>query len=874
MRPFRLLFLAFVATVASPRLRAAPVQFDLPAGPAVSALAAFVRQAGVEVLYASNDLKNITTNAVVGAFEPDVALERLFRATGFVSTRNGSGKFVIVRERKAVGVAEVRGLVVAQDGGMPVRDALVRVVGSPAMGRTRADGIFVVRELSAEKQSLVVQADGFVPLRISDLMLPAGQRTELGTLRLQAVTEGPQQLAEMVVNADDLGATRAPLLFSLQAMIVTPSRYGIDEERGNLAATLTESDLLALPQLGEDLYRAISHLPGLSADDLTARFWVRGAPHEQVLARLDGVDLIEPFHLKDTDSSLSILDLETISRLNLYTGGFSAEYGDRVAGVLTMETDSYARAKTRTTLGASLTGARAANRGQTPSGRSRWLVSARSGYPDIAIEASTNELDNGELRPRYYDLMGKWETNLTPDHVLSFHVLHAGDRMFFRDSDGPVLTSRYESDYAWARWRGSFGAVAGESVLSLAHVTWQRDGYGFLDRVAAVGLHDKRELRTVGWRQDWTLNLSDRALVRGGLDLKTGSADYAYSSLRDYYVLRNGVFQFERRTRNATAEPNGASAGLYLSTRFQPRPELTIELGLRHDRNDYAHDSETTPRFNVAWHAGQTTWRAAWGLYAQSQGLHNLAVADGDTTFRPAERAEHRVLSVERPIGAGLHLRLEAYERRVRRPRPHWDNVVDTGGALPELDGDRVRLDPVRQQARGAEIILERRGAEKLAWSASYAFARAEETLATGETVRRPRDQRHTVYVDVTYTPNPQWQFSFAWQYHTGWPTTELTFFSAPLAGGGTTVLNRLGPVYGLALPDYMRLDLRAQRRFQLSHGTLRAFIDVFNVLDRENTINYKYSVSSGPGGQVKVTRRTGDTLFPRLPSIGLTWDF
>ena len=45
-----------------------------------------------------------------------------------------------------------------------------------------------------------------------------------------------------------------------------------------------------------------------------------------LLARLDGVDLIEPFHLKDVDGALAMVDPAVIQRLDLTTGGFGVEY--------------------------------------------------------------------------------------------------------------------------------------------------------------------------------------------------------------------------------------------------------------------------------------------------------------------------------------------------------------------------------------------------------------------------------------------------------------------------------------------------------------------------------------------------------------------
>jgi hypothetical protein len=854
---------------------AAPVSFNVPAQPADAALAAFARQAGVEVLFSSAELKQVHASAVVGVHEPEAAIALLLRGTGFTAARSSTGKFMVVRERRRASAGEIRGDILAQADNRPVANAMVRRAGASVGTRSRPDGSFILRDLPEDAHALIIQADGFTPLRVADVVVEAGRRTDLREVRLAAVGEGPQQLGELVVNAQELATLSVPVMLALQEVVVSPSRFGIEEERGTVAATLTESDLLALPQLGDDLYRAISHLPGLAADDITARFWVRGAPNDQVLARLDGVDLIEPFHLKDIDGALSILDLETISHLGLFTGGFAAEYGDRLAGVLTMETDSHVRAKSRTTLGVSLTGGRAANRGQTPDGRGRWLVSARTGYPDLALKEADdgNNVSESSLIPRYHDVMAKWEWQVTPQQVLSFHALHAGDRLYFRDSGGPTLTSKYASDYAWIRWRGDFGRVTGEGVLSYSALTWRRDGGGLLDQ-HPLEIHDGRDLHVIGLRQDWTLGLSERALLRGGFEFKSGEASYDYSVRRDVPIFRNGVVETNHIVRNARVEPDGQSLGAYFALRTRPFETLTLEPGLRFDGNNYAHDSDVSPRLNAALHRGATTWRAAWGLHHQAHGLHRLSVQDGDTVFGRAERAEHRVLSVERRLNSGINLRLEGYERIVRRPRPHWENVLGGSDAVSEVEGDRFRIDPVRQEARGVELIAEQRAGKRFAWSASYSYASTEETLRNGMTILRPRDQRHTLYTDATYTASPRWQFSVAFQYHTGWPTSEVNFSRATLPTGGTVAVATIDHLYGIRLPAYQRVDLRMQRRFQLKNSTLRAYIDVFNAFNRTNIIDFNYRLSNGPNGQLVTERRPGGSLFPRLPSVGLTWDF
>lgn len=848
---------------------AASVRFDIPAQSAAAALVMFAKQAGVDVLFSSTELKDVRTNAVTGEFEIDEALNRLLRSTGFTAERAKPGKYIVRRERRAK--AAVGGTVVGAMDGAPIDGASVRVIGSTAAARTRNDGTFVLSSLPNEALSLAIQAEGFAPLVVSELRLSKERQTHLGTLRLVPRTDGPQQLEQTVVKAGELGGLGPPFV-SLDAFIVTPSRFRLDEEHGAYAAALTGSDLQALPQLGDDLYRAISHLPGIATDDVTARFWVRGAPHDQLLARLDGVELIEPFHLQDTKSSLSILDLETISRLDLCTGGFSAEFGDKLAAVLSMETAAHTRPKPHTTIGLSLTGVRVASRGRSSDGRSSWLVSARSGYPDLALETAVDEDD--EIRPSYHDVMGKWELQLNPQNVLSFHALHSGDRMHFRDSAGPVLTSAYRSDYQWARWRADFGGIRGETVLSHVETSWRRDASGLRDRFFGLQVNDRRGHDLLGFRQDWNALVSEKALLRAGFELKEGDAEYRYVGFRDVAEWGASGYQLARIDRSASASREGTSSAAYASARFRPLSFLAVESGIRHDANSHAGDRDWSPRLNAAIDGGATTVRLAWGVYHQAHGLHQLGVADGEMEYHRSERAEHRIASVEHRMRNGVMLRLEGYERITTRPQPRWQNLIDNFDAVPELATHRVRLEPVRASARGIELIAERRANEKLTWSAAYAFSRSEDTLGSGRRVPRFRDQRHTFSLDVGYSPNARWRFSSAFLFHSGWPVTERTFSLHPYVGGGHILLADTPVPYTARLPSYHRLDFRVQRTFQLPRGTLRAYLDVFNALNKRNVINYGYQVDISSSGAVTTTRKPGDRLLPLMPSVGLIWDF
>ena len=163
---------------------------------------------------------------------------------------------------------------------------------------------------------------------------------------------------------------------------------------------MTRQQLEGAPQIGEDIFRAITRLPGIAGNDLTAQFHLRGAPQDELYVSLDGMELIEPFHLKELDNALSIVDVKAIGGVELTSGGFSAEIGDRLTGVLTMRSIEPRTDRTHVSAGLSITNARVNADGGFAKGRGGWVLSARRGYVDLAMKF-TDATDG--FKPRYGD---------------------------------------------------------------------------------------------------------------------------------------------------------------------------------------------------------------------------------------------------------------------------------------------------------------------------------------------------------------------------------------------------------------------------------------------------------------------------------------
>ncbi len=300
---------------------------------------------------------------------------------------------------------------------------------------------------------------------------------------------------------------------------------------------------------------------------------------------------------------------------------------------------------------------------------------------------------------------------------------------------------------------------------------------------------------------------------------------------------------------------------------------LTAELGVRYDRISHTGDDDVAPRLLTAVQLSRsTTLRGSWGRYYQSHGVHELEVGDGEEQFFGSDLAEQIAVGIDHRFDNDVNVRFELYRRSISDQRPRFVNADREIDPFPEAEGDRIRIDPGRGRARGMELLVGRDRGGRWGWSANYVLSVAEDEL-DGAWVPRTLDQRHAVGINMAYRPNSQWQLSWTFQFHTGWPATESRFVVDTLPDGSLGLARELGPLNAIRLPAYHRLDVRVTRNFSVGRSVLQAYFDIFNIYNRTNLRGYRYSVRVDDG-QMTVWRHNGEELLPMLPSLGFRYEF
>jgi outer membrane receptor protein involved in Fe transport len=354
-------------------------------------------------------------------------------------------------------------------------------------------------------------------------------------------------------------------------------------------------------------------------------------------------------------------------------------------------------------------------------------------------------------------------------------------------------------------------------------------------------------------------------MISFGADLKHLDAEYRHVSDRTIAAPFDTLLGNEaQRTLDYDFVVDGAQYAAYTEVRWRATSQLVVDLGIRWDQQTYPiaeDDRQYSPRASLLYQpTDRTEIRFGWGQYYQAQETNELQLADGIADFFPAQRAEHFVLNVQHELVGGLAAELSVFRKSFRTLRPRFENLFNTLTLVPELQFDRVIIDPDKAESFGAELSISRgSSSDDRLWWVSYAWAETRDWSSEGK-IPRSWDQTHTLKGGFVVRRAP-WDFSVAGEVHTGWPTTALLVDAA----GDIDVTGR----NQLRHDTFASVDLRINREFDVRRGELNAYLEVTNVLNRENPCCTEYWL----GSEDELVSRTSHWL-PLIPSLGLVWRF
>lgn len=730
----------------------------------------------------------------------------------------------------------------------------------------RGQAVIYSSDLVTDEMLLTNYPDAKITrLKLQEILRPFGLTATAGPAGRWLIVRVPAEARPRAVALGPVGAIPIP------EIVVTSSLHRLDYARPATHTYLDRELAARIATTADETVRLTHRLPGTAGGGLSTQNHVRGGEVNETLFLFDGLRLYEPYHLKNFQSIATIVNSNAIGGMDFYTGAYPVHYGDRMSGVLNIEMRKPEKAM-ETELALSFFNASILSMGTFGNeDQGDWLVSARRGNLDLIVDI----IDPDFGSPDYQDYLvhAGWKVNSRAQ--LSANFLFSDDKLQLVDLDrGERAVASYSNQVGWFKWRADWSeAMSSDSILAISDITDRRSGDLALPGIVSGNLDEIREFNAIEFRQDWRWVASDTWMLRYGLDIKNLDATYRFSSSQTVTQPFDTILNNQTSTsRDFDLAPAGAQYAAYAEFRWRPLNKWTFDIGLRWDQQNYTtaqDDKQYSPRASILYQASpKSELRLGWGRYYQAQEINELQVSDGVADFFPAQQAEHFVVNYQHQLSDVIDTEITVYRKSFRHLQPRFENVFNTLTLLPELQFDRVMVDPTGAEALGVELTM-RQGAavDDVFWWFTYSWSEIEDQLISGD-VLRSWDQTHTFKGGLSWRWGA-WDLSTAAEVHTGWPRTFLHGERVLQPGGAESLELQVSSRNANRYSVFQSLDVRVGRDFDLARSKLTAFLEVSNLYDRRNPCCVEYSLQ--PDGSLASRNKH---WLPLVPSLGVIWRF
>lgn len=611
-----------------------------------------------------------------------------------------------------------------------------------------------------------------------------------------------------------------PVEAPLEEISVYASRYAIGGNIGE-PQRLDGTDLQAAPGSHDDAIHAVRALPGI-ASNASGRPYIRGSLSEDVLVRYDGIDLLDPYHLKNFQSLISAIDPSVVESIEVFSGGFPVQYGRRSGGVIDIAAPSIDSGyEHRASL--SLISAGVSSIGQSENLPLEWLGSFRRSTLDL-VEV----VEDGFGSPQFSDSLGrlKWSDE-NGSWALGWLLLD--DRLELgTESEDESARARYRDEYVWLAREQKLGdALEFRTSAVVTSAERSRDGEILRPGVVTGSVLEERAFEGLDLVSDWTWRASETSTYTFGGALTRTRAVHRYTRASEFAAEVATAFGRDViETIDYADRPRVLMGSLYAANRRR-WSKFETELGLRFDAQRYSGDGNHTqisPRINLRYDLSDAMkLYASAGRFTQAQHVQEWRIEEAQQTPDAAQVSIHSILGAQFDLANGGKIGIEAYSKRWTTSAPYFDNLVDSFSLLPDLSPDRVRIKPQQSEASGLELSFRRPFGERFTGWGTLTWARVADDFSAGSDVLRSWDQPLSMNLGVSWT-NSRAMLSVLGSWHRGWPFTPVGF--DPLETGGRNTA-RWG--------DYYSLDLRGSWTWELAQSDFSISLDVTNSTARDN---------------------------------------
>ena len=742
----------------------------------------------------------------------------------------------------------ISGLIKDKESGESLPYANVIVKNTNIGTTTNEDGFFTLFNVPSKTSTIQVQFMGY---KTEFLILT----TEIASDKIIILmTPDSNQLEEVVISLDSGG--------EIMKMNKNVSQISLSPKK-----------LATIPNLGEkDIFRALQLLPGVSGtNESSSGLYIRGGTPDQNLVLLDGFTV---YHVDHFYGFFSAFNSDVIKDIQLFKGGFPAEYGGRISSV--MDLTGKTGNSNKFSLSGSLSLLSANATVEIPVGKkANLLISGRRSYTDILKSGLYNNIfdlynDSGpsnegnlpiqarilqnQLQPSFYfyDLNAKFSYKPTNKDIISVSIYNGEDNLDSSRENQNIIGSGTDQERTinanvedllnWGnlgssvRWARQWGDKFYTNVVgAYSNYFSQRKRINDISVQLSdstiknkIGLIEDNNLKDFTLRIHNEYKINSKQSIEFGAQLTKNEVDYNYSINDTISVI--------------TQKDKGLLSTIYLQDKWSPTEKLNIIGGIRATYFDLEDEVFFEPRLSLSYQLNnQIKLKGAWGKYHQfvnrivredvSQGSRDFwLLANGKNS--PISFSEHLIIGASYEIDDWL-FDLEFFEKEMTGLTEFSLRFQSALGADPNdqlfFEGTAI--------SRGIDFLIQKKVGKYSGW---LGYTLSEVVHSFPDLTDNPfyalNDQRHEIKI-VNVLKAGRWDLGATWVYGSGKPyTAPKGIYTIKLLDGRETEYVNVGEKNGPRLAPYHRLDLSATYNFNMGSGNGSMGLSLFNLYNRSNT--------------------------------------
>lgn len=694
-----------------------------------------------------------------------------------------------------------------------------------------------------------------------------GYRTQVKT----SVVVEPNRTTELIFRL-------APEIIEMSEIIVKPDYFPKVKDAAVSERNFNSEEIQMQPAAMGDIQRVVQVMPAVvSSGDQDNDIIVRGGNPNENLFLLDGIEIPYPNHFtmfNQQGGPISMLNALLIREVDFIAGAFPARYGDKASSVMDISLRNGSYTEFAGNLDVGMAGLGLILESPLPKQKGSWLVSYHKSFLEIMAKSKVW----GEMTavPYYDNFLIKFNFKLSPTQEISLLGLYGNDYIRIKPQQD-VTKTQTDTESKTMRlvtgiiWQTLFPKV-GYGKLTLS---WVRSHWDAITRKSNQGVLGDTLIQlfsteqTVGAKYDLNLRWVNRQESQVGVGFyKIPFAHQIYASREQIYnyvynsndsTVLDSTYIGETQLVNTNAKAQSYKFNIYVQHKTLLGDFISLTLGARADYFSYTNKFYLSPRLGLAtkplWQGVNLT--AGYGWHYQSPAYYILLWDSSANHNLASQCSEHYVIGLEKLLVDDTKLSVELYHKKVRNlliPE-HW--------TTPDpYDVSTKYLDNGKSDSEGVEFLLQKKFTNNYTGVISYAYSNSQ--------MRNPQDLSKKIPTDFDYrhvfSISGTYQFEF---YKKDWYQSLPAWFRNTIGGlifsdvaniglrfrylGGRPYtpkqwvsetrrwIDNSNLLNSARYPSYQRLDFRWDHKFIYKNWSLSWYLEIQNLLNRENIWFYYY---------------------------------